>query len=82
MDFITSLRKSKKQKDSIFVFIVKFSKEAHFIQVKLAYNVVHIVDIFLKEIFILHRIPKEIISDRDTKFIEKFWRSLFSRLET
>ena len=45
------------------------------------YKVVHIVDIFLKEIFRLHGIPKEIISDRETKFTENFWRSLFSGLD-
>ena len=72
MDFITSLPKSKKKTDSIFVVVDKLSKEAHFILVKSTYKEVHIVDIFLKEIFRLHGIPKEIISDRDTKFTENF----------
>jgi transposase InsO family protein len=31
----------------------------------------------MKEIFRLHGIPKEIISDRDAKFTSKFWKSLF-----
>ena len=82
MDFITGIPKSKKQNDSIFVVIDKLSKEAHFIPVKSTYKVVHIADIFLKEIFRLHMIPKAIISDRDTMFNGKFWRSLFSDLET
>ena len=82
MDFIIGLPKIKKKNDSIFVVVDKLSKEAHFITVKSTYKVIHIVDIFLKEIFRLHRIPKEIISDRDTKFTRDFWRSLFSRLET
>ena len=30
----------------------------------------------------MHGILKEIISDRDVKYTRKFWRSLFSRLET
>ena len=68
MDFIIGLPKSKKQNDSLFVVIDKLSKVAHFIPVKLTYKVVNIVDIFLKEIFILHGIPKEIILDRDVKF--------------
>ena len=49
---------------------------------KLTYNVVNISDIFLKEIFILHGIPKVFISDRDVKFTRKFWKSLFFGLET
>ena len=82
MDFIAILPKIKKQNDSIFIVIDKFSKAAHFILVKSTYKAVNIVDIFLKEIFRLHGIPKEIISDRDIKFTGKFWRSLFSGLET
>ena len=81
MDFIMDLPKRRKKNDSIFLVIDKLSKEAHFIPVKLTYKEVHIADIFLKEIFRLHRIPKEIILDRDTNFTRKFWRSLFSELE-
>ena len=54
--------------DSIFVVVDKFSKATHFIPVKSTYKAIHIVDIFLKEIFRLHGIPKEILSDQDTKF--------------
>ena len=68
MDFITSLLKSKKKNDSIFVVINKLLKEAHFIPVKLAYKAVNIVDIFFKKIFRLHGIPRAIISNRDVKF--------------
>ena len=75
MDFITVLPKSKKQNDSIFVVIEKLSKAAHFIPMKLTYKEVNIADIFLKEIFRWHEIPKEIILDLDVKFTENFWRS-------
>ena len=82
MDFIIGLPKSKNKNDSIFVVIDKLSKATHFIPVKSTYKVVHIADIFLKEIFRLHGIPKAIISNRDAKFTGKFWRYLFSELET
>ena len=82
MDFITNFLKSKKPKDYIFLFIDKLSKAAHFIPVKSTYKAVTIADIFLKEIFRLHGIPKVIISDQDVKFTGKFWRYLFSGLET
>ena len=61
MDFITGLPKRKKQKDSIFIVIDKLSKAAHFIPVKLTYKAMNISDMFLKEIFRLHGIPKAII---------------------
>ena len=82
MGFITGLPKSKKQNDSIFVVIDKLSKEAHFIPMKSTYKVVNIDDIFLKEIYILHGIPKAIISDQYVKFTGKFWIYLFYGLET
>ena len=63
MDFIMSLRKSNKKNDSIFVVVDKLSKEADFIPVKSTYKAVNIADIFLKEIFRLHSIPKVIILD-------------------
>ena len=72
MGFIMGLAKSKKKNDSIFVVVEKCSKETHFILVKLIYKEVYIVDIFLKEIFRLHGIPKAIISDRDVKLQETF----------
>ena len=82
MDFIIGLPKSKKQNDSIIIVIDKLSKVVHFIPVKSTYKAVNIADIFLKEIFRLHGIPKAIILDQYVKFIGKFWRSLFSGLET
>jgi hypothetical protein len=36
----------------------------------------------MKEIFRLHGMPREIISDRDTKFTSSFWKSLMVGLET
>ena len=82
MDFIIGLPKSKKENDPIFIVIDKVLNVVHFIPMKLTYKAVNIVDIFLKEIFRLHGIPKEIISDWDVKFMGKFWRSLFYGLET
>jgi hypothetical protein len=36
----------------------------------------------MEEIFRLHGMPKEIISNRDTKFTSNFWKSLFDGFET
>ena len=82
MDFTIGIPNIKKKNDSIFLVFDKLSKETHFIPRKSAYKEVHIVDIFLNEIFRLHGIPNEIILDQYVKFIGNFWRYLFSGLET
>ena len=54
--------------DLIMVVIVKLSKETHFIPIKTTYRATNIADIFMKQIFRLHGIPKVIISEIDPKF--------------
>ena len=60
----------------------KLTKASHFIPVKNTYKVDSIAKIFMKEIFKLHGLPKEIISDRDVKFTSNFWKGLFVDLVT
>ena len=64
------------------VVVDKLSKESHFIPVKTTHKAANIADIFIKEIFCLHGIPKIIISDRDPKFIGNFWKLLFKGIDT
>ena len=73
MDFITGLPRTKKQNNSIMVLVDKLSKATHFIPVKSSYKAVNIVDIFMKEIFRLHGIPKIVIMDHDAKFTSRLW---------
>jgi hypothetical protein len=82
MDFITGLPRSTKQNDTIMVVVDKLSKVAHFIPVNSTCKAIYIANIFMKEIFRLHGMPKEIISDRDTKFTSNFWKSRFAGFET
>jgi hypothetical protein len=63
MDFIKGLPKSTKQNDTIMVVVEKLSKDAHIIPVKSTCKAIDISNIFMKKIFKLHGMPKEIISD-------------------
>ena len=82
LDFITGMPRNQNQNDSIMVVVDKLRKEAHLILVKTTYKAASIADIFLKQIFWLHGIPKVIILNRDPKFTSKFWKSLFKGLNT
>ena len=64
------------------VIIDKFSKSGHFIHAKSTYKAINIAEIFMKEIFRLHGIPKMVISDRGVKFTSTFWKELFVGLNT
>ena len=78
MDFINGLQKSTRKNDAIMVVVDKFNKSAHFIPVKSNCKEIDIANIFMKEIFGLHGMPKEIVSKRDTKFTSRFWKSLMA----
>jgi len=64
------------------VVIDKLNNFAHFIHVKSTLKAINIAEIFMKEIFRLHGIPKMVISDRDVKFTYAFWKELFAGLNT
>ena len=64
------------------VVVEKLSKETHFILVNTTHKAANIAEIFMKQIFRLHGIPKVIIYDRDPKFMGNFWKSLFKGLNT
>jgi hypothetical protein len=82
MDFITRLPKPTKQNDGIMVVVKKLSKSTHFIPVKSTCKEIDVSSIFMKEIFRLHGIPKEIVYDKDTNFTSIFWKYLFVGFET
>jgi hypothetical protein len=82
MDFIKRLPRTNKQHDSIMMVVDKLTKVAHFIPMKVAHKATDVVDIYMREVARLHGIPKTIVSDRDPKFISKFWRGLFKGFKT
>jgi hypothetical protein len=79
MDFITRLPKVQ-GKDSIYVVVDRLTKFAHFNAISTDSNAVEVAELFFREVFRLHGLPLNIVSDRDNWFTSTFWRELFRLL--
>ena len=81
MNFVTGLRNSRGH-DAIWVVVDRLTKTACFLSIKETWPVSRLVDVFMKQIVRLHRVPKTIVSDRDGRFISRFWQQVNEALGT
>ena len=58
------------------VVVDRITKMAHFIGLQENATAKDVVNAFLHEVWKLHGLPSEIVSDMDAKFSREFWESL------
>ena len=79
---LTSPINDLNNKDFIYVVVDGLTKFSHFFAVTSSFSFSQVADHFFKEIFILHGLPKSIVSDRDGRFMSAFWKEIFRLVGT
>ena len=78
MDFITDLPRSNNCTE-LWVVVDRFSKMAHFIPLEQdKKNAEDLARIFAREVCRLHGLPRDIVSDRDSRFTSHTWKDFLS----
>ncbi|GJR60471.1 putative reverse transcriptase domain-containing protein [Tanacetum coccineum] len=77
-----SPKKRPRVNDSIWVIVDRLTKSAHFLPMKKTDSIEKLAQLYLKEIVCKHGVPTSIISDRDSLFTSRFWKSLQEAMGT
>ena len=76
MDFIGPLPKTARHNDFILVVVDRLSKMAHFLPCKKTIDGAGVAALFVDRIWSLHGLPKSVVTDRGTQFLNSFNKAL------
>ena len=79
MDWIIELPESNGY-TQIWVIVDRFTKMAHLVPLLTNTSAKDLAKIFVKEVWKIHGLPTDIVSDRDTKVTSQFWQALMDLL--
>nr|GEV55980.1 hypothetical protein [Tanacetum cinerariifolium] len=82
VDFVSGLPRTPSGYDMIWAIVDRLTKLAHFLPIKKTNIMEKLTQLYLKEIACRHGVPISIISDRDSHFMSRFWKSLQKALGT
>jgi hypothetical protein len=81
MDFITGIPRVQ-GRDCIFGVVDRMTKFTHFFTIPTDYKAIQVAELFFRDVFRLHALPRHIFSDRDGRFINTFWQEIFRLVGT
>ncbi|XP_075481255.1 uncharacterized protein LOC142521968 [Primulina tabacum] len=67
MDFVIGLPKCRQSHDGIWVIVDRLTKTAHFLPLRMKYNLDKLASLYMDNIAKLHGVPVSILSDRDPR---------------
>ncbi|KAL0331636.1 UNVERIFIED_CONTAM: Transposon Ty3-G Gag-Pol polyprotein [Sesamum angustifolium] len=81
MDFVEGLPKSE-GRNCIMVVVDRFTKYSHFLALTHPFSAELVARFFMDNVYKLHGLPTNIVTDRDKIFTSSFWKELFKLLGT
>ncbi|GJS66132.1 putative reverse transcriptase domain-containing protein [Tanacetum coccineum] len=82
MNFVTKLPRTRSGHDIIWVIVDWLTKSAYFLPMCEDYKMDRLARLYLNEIVARHGMPISIISDRDSRFTSRFWKTMQEALGT
>ena len=82
MDFVVGLPQTHAGYDTIWVIVDRLTKLAHFLTICNNFFLDRLAELYINEVVKLHRVPVQIVSDRDPRFTSRFWPKLQKALST
>ena len=80
MELITQLPLTDRGHAGVVVFVDRLSKMVQFVPVHVDMSSEEFAQVFLREVLAKHGRPKNLVSDRDTRFTSKFFKELCRHL--
>lgn len=81
MDFVMDLPKCQGF-DAVWTVTDRLTKQVHFIPVRKSIGSDALADLLVREVFRLHGMPSSIVSDRDGRFLNPWWKEFTAGLGT
>ena len=82
MDFIMGLPKSEEGYDGILTVVDRATKMVHLVAVNQTITAAETAHVYWNFIGKLHGMPRSVVSDRDPRFVSKFWQEMWRLLGT
>ena len=75
MDFVTHFPRISRKHDAVWVIVDRLTKSSQFLVVRMTFTQEEFCKLYIQEIVRLHGVPVSIVSDRDPRFTDQFWKS-------